>query len=130
MASTIWFSLSTPQASLDELRHQVGELRGKEAHLTARLAAWRRQAGREMTEARQRLEAVEASLDHLEQQAEKEDEEDTDRQGFGFGFEFNQGVSGSGSGSGSRRAKNDPQSKTKIKKFYLFLKCWMFSFES
>ncbi len=60
------------------------ELRGKEAHLTARLAAWRRQAGREMTEARQRLEAVEASLDHLEQQADKEDieEEDTDRQGL------------------------------------------------
>jgi hypothetical protein len=86
----------------------VAELRGKEAHLTARLAAWRRQAGREMTEARQRLEAVEASLDHLEQQAEeKEDgEEDTDRQGFEFGFEFNQV---SGSGSGSRRAKMIPQ---------------------
>ncbi len=63
------------------------DLRGKEAHLSARLAAWRRQAGREMTEARQRLEAVEASLDHLEQQAEeKDDEEDTDRQGFGFEF--------------------------------------------
>jgi hypothetical protein len=61
----------------------VTDLRGKEAHLSARLAAWRRQAGREMTEARQRLEAVEASLDHLEQQADKEDiEEDTDRQGF------------------------------------------------
>jgi hypothetical protein len=90
----------------------VTDLRGKEAHLSARLAAWRRQAGREMTEARQRLEAVEASLDHLEQQAEeKEDAEDTDRQGFGFGFEFNQGVSGSG--SGSRRAKMTHKSRKK-----------------
>jgi hypothetical protein len=82
----------------------VTELRGKEAHLSARLAAWRRQAGREMTEARQRLEAVEASLDHLEQQAEeKDDEEDTDRQGFGFEFRS------VGQWIRIREGKNDPQ---------------------
>ncbi len=81
------------------------ELRGKEAQLTARLASWRRQAGREVTEARQRLEAVEASLDHLEQQAEeKDDEEDTDRQGFGF--ELGQWVNGSGSGRAKMTHKN------------------------
>ncbi len=81
------------------------ELRGKEAHLTARLAAWRRQAGREMTEARQRLEAVEASLDHLEQQAEeKDDDEDTDRQGFGFWIRIQ-----SGQWIRIQEGKNDPQ---------------------
>jgi len=57
----------------------VDQLRGKEAHLSARLTAWRRQAGQEMAEARQRLEAVEDSLDQLEE-TEQVQEEDTDKE--------------------------------------------------
>ena len=71
--------LTAQQLGLEELREDVARLRSRESLLAARLADWRRQAGREMTEARQRLELVEASLDRLEREEEDEGE-DTDRE--------------------------------------------------
>jgi chromosome segregation ATPase len=77
-SSLLEAELTAQQLGLEELRDEVNRLRARESLLANRLTAWRQQASQEMTEARQRLEAVEASLDLLD--TEDVVSEDTDKE--------------------------------------------------
>jgi pleckstrin homology-like domain family B len=79
-SSLLEAELTAQQLGLDELREEVARLRNRESLLSSRLTHWRHQANQEITEARQRLEAVEASLDLLEKEEGAEGSEDTDKE--------------------------------------------------